>query len=308
MNITRFFKEVLHAPLANARWSWGAIESNSNRVFLRVWKDQVEPHVDGERVQVNWNHRVSKSLGYDERSKQVEALRKGAQGIGILCDATDPQTATIRKIARFNEDLLLELGELSEDERGTFARIVGRISIKEISSTGTVRDAVMKDILEIFSDPKTDITTKESLVAARIGQGAFRSKVLGLWNNRCAVTGSVILNVIRASHIKPWSVSSNRERLDSSNGLPLVAGIDALFDAGLISFEDSGRMIVSQRMSPREQAIHATTNKALTKKPSRQMATYLRYHRDRVFIENRQGGPTREGPSHPKTKRGIQTQ
>ena len=285
MKITRFFEDVLNAPLANARWSWGAIESNSNRVFLRVWEDQVEPHDDGERVQVYWNHRVSESLGYDERLRHLDALRNGAQGIGILCDATDPQTATIRKIARFNEDILLELGELSEDERGIFARIVRRVPIIELASASTVRGAAKNDIADIFADQQLDITTKEALVEARIGQGAFRSKVLGLWNNRCAVTGSAILDAIRASHIKPWRVSNNMERLDSSNGLPLVAGLDALFDAGLISFEESGRMIVSPCMSQREQEIHATMNKQLAKKPSEQMVTYLQYHREQIFQE-----------------------
>jgi putative restriction endonuclease len=39
--------------------------------------------------------------------------------------------------------------------------------------------------------------------------------------------------MLRASHIKPWSDCSNRERLDPLNGLLLVAHIDALFDNGL---------------------------------------------------------------------------
>ena len=58
-------------------------------------------------------------------------------------------------------------------------------------------------------------------------------QVLKIWGNRCCVTGSTTLDAIRASHIKPWRRSSNQERLDPYNGLPLVATLDALFDAGM---------------------------------------------------------------------------
>jgi hypothetical protein len=104
---------------------------------------------------------------------------------------------------------------------------------------------------------KQDIaaTTKEALVSARIGQGVFRTQVLRLWSNRCAVTHSAVLDAIRASHIKPWSESTNEERLDPRNGLPLVASLDALFDTGLISFEPSGIMMISSKLDASEQRI-----------------------------------------------------
>jgi len=47
----------------------------------------------------------------------------------------------------------------------------------------------------------------------------------------------------RVAH-QPWRESTDEKRLDPTKGLPLVASLDALFDAGLISFEDSGRMLV----------------------------------------------------------------
>ncbi len=50
---------------------------------------------------------------------------------------------------------------------------------------------------------------------------------------------------LRASHIKPWRDSSNQERLDGENGFLLTPSIDHLFDRGFISFEDSGRLLIS---------------------------------------------------------------
>lgn len=65
---------------------------------------------------------------------------------------------------------------------------------------------------------------------------------------RAAVTGCDV-EILRASYVKPWKNSNNDEWLDSQNGLLLGAHLDALFDAGLISFDDSGAMLVSKLMS-----------------------------------------------------------
>ncbi|MFD1009548.1 HNH endonuclease [Oceanisphaera ostreae] len=46
-----------------------------------------------------------------------------------------------------------------------------------------------------------------------------------------------------ASHIKPWAVSENHEKLDILNGLCLSPNYDGLFEIGLISFNDDGTII-----------------------------------------------------------------
>ncbi|TDK33212.1 HNH endonuclease [Luteimonas terrae] len=110
------------------------------------------------------------------------------------------------------------------------------------------------DALEIHQDIESvlvqdiTVTEKQRLISARLGQGKFRSEVLERWHRSCAVTGSTTLDVIRASHSKPWRSCTNEERLDPSNGLPLVATLDALFDAGLITFNDNGDLLVSPRL------------------------------------------------------------
>src|SRR5271169_3328171 len=91
-------------------------------------------------------------------------------------------------------------------------------------------------------------TTRQALVDARLGQGRFRADVGKRWGNKCAVTACGVSQMLRASHIKPWSDCNNRERLDPSNGLLLVAHFDALFDSGLISFKNEGSMLVSDRV------------------------------------------------------------
>jgi HNH endonuclease len=82
-------------------------------------------------------------------------------------------------------------------------------------------------------------TEREAVIKARICQGVFRTDLIKYWGS-CAVTGISEPAVLRASHIKPWRLCNNHERLDPFNGLLLAAHIDALFDKGLITFEFDG--------------------------------------------------------------------
>ena len=129
-------------------------------------------------------------------------------------------------------------------------------------------------------------TIKKALVDARVGQGGFRSSVLRLWNDCCCVTKSCTHDAIRASHIKPWRESTDQERLDPANGLPLAASLDALFDAGLISFEDSGLMLVSRRLPLSERTIYGVVERVLIKAPPPETAKYLSYHRAQCFLRS----------------------
>jgi HNH endonuclease len=135
------------------------------------------------------------------------------------------------------------------------------------------------DLTWIETQQGVSATTKEALVDARLGQGEFRLKVLRAWGNCCAVTGSTTHAAIRASHIKPWRSSSNAERLDPGNGLPLIANLDALFDGGLISFNYSGRLLVSDRINGIERDIFGLTQRSLRKRPTEKTAEYLSHHR-----------------------------
>ena len=106
--------------------------------------------------------------------------------------------------------------------------------------------------IEIDADPKCkDIsqTTRTALIEARVGQGAYRERLFAVWGAKCAVTGCDLDFALIASHMKPWVDSSNIERLDEYNGLPLTPNLDKLFDHGFVSFMDDGRMLVKPGLS-----------------------------------------------------------
>ena len=50
------------------------------------------------------------------------------------------------------------------------------------------------------------------------------------------------------AHIKPWSKSDDKEKIDVFNGLPLSPNADKIFELGLISFDETGRLIKSDKL------------------------------------------------------------
>ena len=83
----------------------------------------------------------------------------------------------------------------------------------------------------------------------RKNQGEFREKVLNAYGSKCCLTGIDDKRLLVASHIKPWSVSSDKEKLKVENGLLLNALHDHAFDRGLITISSEGEVEVSSEVS-----------------------------------------------------------
>ena len=100
---------------------------------------------------------------------------------------------------------------------------------------------------EIYKNDYTipNITERTGLVTSRVGQGAYRKRIIHRWEYQCAVTGFKKLDILIASHIVPWAKSTNEERLDVHNGILLSPVYDALFDKHLISFDTKGKILLS---------------------------------------------------------------
>lgn len=125
-------------------------------------------------------------------------------------------------------------------------------------------------------------TEKDAIIKSRRGQGLFRSRSIQLWKT-CSVTGFSKSDVLIASHIKPWKVSANQERIDHYNSLLLVPSLDKLFDKGYIGFESNGQILISDRiMKPDLDRIGVNTSLRLKQIPS-ETKSYLEYHREYCF-------------------------
>ncbi|MBX3059741.1 MAG: HNH endonuclease [Anaerolineae bacterium] len=239
-----------------------------------MWKDELRKSDDSESVMVLRNQPRRHSPGYSERKKNIEIIQSGASGFGVLCKAVDPSTSGPRQIESFDHSWLLRFGRIQQEQDGFYAEVADRVNVRVLISP--------VDDLKTIMRAKITSTEKDALISARNGQGGFRNDVLARWGNKCAVTGATTLDVIRASHIKPWRYSSNAERLDPDNGLPLIASLDALFDAGFIAFDTDGTILISPSLSKSERKIFNLDNARLAKKPSHNNK-YLAFHREEIF-------------------------
>ena len=91
-------------------------------------------------------------------------------------------------------------------------------------------------------------TDAERMVIQRIGQDIFRGALMDYWGGRCPLTGITEPELLRASHIVPWSECGDDQRLDVHNGLLLSALWDAAFDKGLVSFADDGTPLAAPQL------------------------------------------------------------
>lgn len=133
--------------------------------------------------------------------------------------------------ARYNLEHQIPIGILCKEAKGVnrilgLGMIVAEDSYNYIVSTNEINTDVKRQII------------------ARNGQFLFKQRLLNS-QNKCALCEINDVNFLIASHIKPWKDSNHRERLDPNNGLLLCPNHDKLFDSGIISFQDSGKILIS---------------------------------------------------------------
>lgn len=161
-------------------------------------------------------------------------------------------------------------------------------SLKQYRNFLAVNDEFLNDkTYEKFIDnsPMPPETERSTIISARIGQGIFREKLLGKYDGRCIVTGVNDKRLLLASHIRPWAVSTNEQRLSSENGLLLSPLYDKLFDTGLISFTDYGQIIVSKKLDNKNvDLLYINTFKYYDLKATAELKNNLDYHRNYIFL------------------------
>lgn len=132
--------------------------------------------------------------------------------------------------------------------------------------------------------------TREALIQARVNQDFFRASVLASYGTRCCITGLSITELLRASHIVPWSVDTSN-RTNPRNGLCLNALHDRAFDCGLLTITRELRVRVSRRL--KKGAAEKATRDFLLRyddspifRPHRfpPHPDFLLYHNEKIFL------------------------
>ena len=236
----------------------------------------------GWKVGVQWQRLANSIRPKDHIVRlQPELARKyapltpggnGLQGVYLTHISEGLASALITLIGTEGRDVVNVGTKVSEFERDSPApewdieEWEGRVEAN-INSDGNIRE-----------------TVRTALVQARRGQGLFRENVHAI-ERACRITRVERMEHLIASHIQPWRDSSNDQRLDGENGLLLTPTVDHLFDKGFISFEDSGRLIVSPVADQRSMARMGidTGNNVNVGAFSEGQRKYLEFHRDNVL-------------------------
>lgn len=119
---------------------------------------------------------------------------------------------------------------------------------------------------------------------ARIGQGKYRQKLL----EQCPFCPFTMVSEERlliASHIKPWAVSEDNEKIDPYNGYMLSPLYDRLFDQGFITFKENKHIVLSEFISSYTwKKLGLENDKYIQALPmDEKRIQYLHFHHDSVF-------------------------
>lgn len=130
---------------------------------------------------------------------------------------------------------------------------------------------------EISTDEKKQINY------ARIGQGRYRKALL----DECPICAITLVSddrLLIASHIKPWVISDEIEKLDPKNGFMFTPTYDFLFDRGFITFTNDKKIKISPWLSKMTcSKLNIADEKKYPMLPTEGREIYLDYHRVNIF-------------------------
>ncbi len=85
-----------------------------------------------------------------------------------------------------------------------------------------------------------------------------------------------------ACHIKPHAYCSDEEKMDPNNAICLMASIHRAFDAGYISFDNDGVIMISTLLSEVDRECFGLIPGLRIRMPGKRKL-YLQFHRDNVY-------------------------
>lgn len=146
------------------------------------------------------------------------------------------------------------------------------------------------EIEEEISHIKVKGTTREAIVKVRVNQETFRDLLLKRYD-KCCLCNVENKKLLIASHIKPWAESEPREKLDVDNGFLMCPNHDRLFDKGYITFDDDGKIVISDELSGNDRIL-LNINDRMHIDLNENNKKYLKFHRENVFDREMKQGKT----------------
>lgn len=102
-----------------------------------------------------------------------------------------------------------------------------------------ISDTLEKLADKILTDPTAPLEVYSKVKVRSIAHNIFRVALRKAYDNKCAICRFSFGCALDAAHIIPWNKSNHSQRMDPRNGLLLCASHHRLFDAGLITLDES---------------------------------------------------------------------
>ena len=134
-------------------------------------------------------------------------------------------------------DRLPDFLDLSDEDD----ELLGHDELLEVDLDKVIAGRV-QELIDSTHSADVAETGRRLEVEIRLGQRRFANGVLINYERRCAFCGFEPIHLPKrklliASHIKPWSQATDRERVDIANGIAACPVHDVAFDQGLISVD-----------------------------------------------------------------------
>lgn len=265
--------------------------------FLKFVKDGNYQFTDNLHYQENKHYfKKNKNWVFDEENRKISSYKKY-----LLCEfeflneKNDIEQLTLdnfkflkRKIDKNRKELdPLLYGFNKSVDNGTLSaslkKLIYFLEEKEIKLNENNNKEDEEEIKKIEKNEKINEMERETIIKSRIGQSKYRKSLINKYK-RCLVCGISDEKFLIASHIKPWSESEANEKLDINNGLLLCVHHDALFDKNLISFTDTGDIVISDEVSKHtQQLLNINENTKLKLELNSNTKKYLKFHREKFL-------------------------
>lgn len=171
-----------------------------------------------------------------------------------------------------NEELAIKLLHIISDTN------IYQIEEQQLElAIGTVVRTERNALIPVITE--TEATARRTM---RLVNKEFTKIVSPLWNDKCALCGIELPELVRASHAKPWRECTTEERLDPYNGLLLCRNHESLYKNGYITFDGTGKIHISDRIPTMNYAMYDLHAKMRVLRTENNKP-YFRWHRKYIF-------------------------
>lgn len=205
----------------------------SNHQFNMVWNNEsVVLHTNlndqGQLQMKVWQGSVKSMVAKMVANYMEDNNMSSFAGYGIFIDFNKSKISCKKVVDIDANTVKVEPSRLSRAKK-TVEKIINEVDAKYPNISLEEKNAYIEALIQVRSSSF---------------QKVYRKRLLKEFGCKCAICNINIEELLIASHIVSYKeCANNDERVDYNNGLLLCVNHDALFDKGLISFDQNGNIL-----------------------------------------------------------------